>query len=73
MQFHWKAVTKGKNQKVIGLLQDELARKIMTKLVGLRAKTYRHLINDGNENKKVKSTEMCVTKDDLNLRILNTV
>ena len=54
-------------------MKGELDRKIMTKLVGLRAKTYRHLIDDGNEDKKVKSTEMCVTKDDLNLRILNTV
>ena len=54
-------------------MKDELARKIMTKFVGLRAKTYRHLIDDGNKDKKVKSTEKCVTKDDLNLTILNTV
>ena len=50
-------------------MKDELARKIMTKFVGLRAKTCRHLINVGNEDKKVKSTEKCVTKNDLNLRI----
>ena len=54
-------------------MKDELARKIMTKFVELRAKTYRHLIDDGNKDKKVKSTEKCVTKDDLNLRILNTL
>ena len=54
-------------------MKDELARKIMTKFVELRAKTHRHLIDDGNKDKKVKSTEKCVTKDDLNLRILNTV
>ena len=54
-------------------MKDELARKIMTKFVGLRAKTYRHLIDDGNKDRKVKSTEKCVTKDDLNLTILNTV
>ena len=40
-------------------MKDELARKIMTKFVGLRGKTYRHLIDEGNEDKKVKSTEKC--------------
>ena len=30
---------KGKNQKVIGLMKDELGWKIIKKFVGLRAKT----------------------------------
>ena len=35
-------------------MKDELGGKIMTKLFGLRAKTYSSLIDDGNEDKKVK-------------------
>ena len=30
---------KGKNEKLIGLMRNELGEKIMTKLLGLRAKT----------------------------------
>ena len=45
---------KGKNKKLIRLMKDELRRKIITKLVGLRAKTYMYLTVDGSENKKAK-------------------
>ena len=31
-----------------------LGRKIMTKLVGLRAKTYSYFIDEGSEDKKAK-------------------
>ena len=51
-----KPLPKGKNKKLIGLMKDELGGKIMTKFVGLRAKTYSHLIDDGNEDKKAKDT-----------------
>ena len=53
---------KGKNRKLIGLMKDELAGKIMTKFVGLRAKPYSYLIDDGSEGKKAKSTKKCVIK-----------
>ena len=46
---------KEKIKKVIGLMKDGLGGKTMTKFVGLRAKTYSHLIDDGNEDKKRKS------------------
>ena len=47
-----RTLPKGKNKKVIGSMKDELGRKIMTKLVGLRAKTYSYLIDDSSEDKK---------------------
>ena len=53
---------KGKNEKVIGLMKEELGGKIMTKFVGLRAKSYSYLIDDGSEVKKAIGTKMCVIK-----------
>ena len=46
---------KEKIKKVIRLIKDGLGEKTMAKFVGLRAKTYSHLIDDGNEDKKQKS------------------
>ena len=57
-----RPLPKGKNEKVIGLMKDELGGKIMTKFVGLRAKTYSYLIDDGSEDKKAKGTKKCVIK-----------
>ena len=48
---------KGKNEKLIGLMKDELGGKIMTTFVGLRAKTYSNLIDHGIEDKKAKGTK----------------
>ena len=53
---------KGKNKKVIGLIKDKLDRKIMTKFVGLRAKNYGYIINDGGGDKKAKETKRYVIK-----------
>ena len=52
----------GKNKKVIGLMKDELGRKIITKFVTLRPKTYSFLTDDGKEDKKAKGTKKCVIK-----------
>ena len=43
-------------------MKDELGGKIMRKFVGLRAKRYSYLADDGNEDKKAKGTKKCVIK-----------
>ena len=57
-----RPLPKGKNQKVIGLMKDELGEKIMTEFIALRTKTYSYLMDDGNSNKKAKGTKKCVIK-----------
>ena len=57
-----RPLPKGKNKKVIGLMKGELGGKIMIKFVGLRAKTYSYLIDDGSEDKKAKGTKKCVIR-----------
>ena len=54
-------------------MKDEFGEKIMTKFVGLRAKTYSHLTDDGSEDKKAKGTKKCVIKRKLKFeRIIKT-
>ena len=38
-------------------MTDELGEKIMTKKVGLRAKTYRYLIDESHEDEDAKGTK----------------
>ena len=51
-----------KNKKVIGLMKDELRRRIITEFVALRPKTYSYLTDDCKEDKKAKGTKKCVIK-----------
>ena len=46
---------KRKKKKVIGLMKDKLGGEVITKSVGLRAKTYDYLTSDGSEDKKAKT------------------
>ena len=52
----------GKNKKVIELMKDELAGRIIMKFVALRPKTYSYLTDDFKEDKKAKGTKKCVIK-----------
>ena len=56
-----RLLPKGKNEKVIGLMKDELGGQIMKEFVGLKAKTYSYLKNN-DENKKAKGAKKCVIK-----------
>ena len=46
-----------KRDQVIRLIKDELGRKIMTKFVGLRVKTYSYLIDDSSKDRRTKGTK----------------
>ena len=46
-----------KNEKVIGLMKDELGGQIMNKFVALRAKAHGYLKANNDEDKKVKGTK----------------
>ena len=49
-----RLLPKGKDKKVIGLMRNELGGKIMTKFVGLIAKTYSYFLDDSSEVNKAK-------------------
>ena len=48
-------------KKVYGFFRDKLGGKVMKEFVALRAKTYAHLTDDGEE-KTSKGTKKCVIK-----------
>ena len=52
----------GKNKKITRFLKDKLGGKIMTLFVGVRAKIWAYLMDDGSEHKKGKGTKKCVMK-----------
>ena len=63
---------KGKNKKVIELTKNQLGVTIMTEFLGLRAKPYSYLINNGSGDKKGKDTKNGVKKN-LNLKLVKSV
>ena len=44
---------------MIGLMKDELVRKIMTEFAVLRPKTQSYLMDDGNNDEKAKRKKAC--------------
>ena len=51
-------------------MKDELGGEIITKFVGLRAKTYSYLIDDRSEDKKAKEKyKYCLQANKLNNKI----
>ena len=48
---------RGKNEKVIGIMNDKLGGKIMTEFAVSRAKACSYLIDYSDENKKIKCTK----------------
>ena len=57
-----KPFPKRKNEKVNGLMKDELGRKALINFSSLIPKNFSYLTDDSNENKNVKNTEKCVIK-----------
>ena len=51
-----------KNEKVIGLMKDELGGEIITEFIALRPKTYFYLTENDKIEKKAKGTKKCIIK-----------
>ena len=51
-----KPIPKGKNKKIIGLLENEFGGEMMIEFVALRSKKYSYLKGDGDKNTKTKPT-----------------
>ena len=62
----------GLNEKVIGLMKDELGGKIMIEFVALRPKLYSYKQLDGLEDKKCKGIKKCVVKKTLKFEAYKT-
>ena len=54
---HPSGIPTGINKKVLGMFKDEAAGKIIKEFVGLRAKLYSFIMEDGKENKRCKGVK----------------
>ena len=62
---HPSGIPTGINKKVLGMFKDEAAGKIIKEFVGLRAKLYSFIIDDGGEIKKCKGIKKQVVKSSI--------
>ena len=59
---HPSGIPTGENKKVLGKMKDEAAGKIIKEFVGLRAKLYSFIMDDGKETKKCKGIKKQVVE-----------
>ena len=59
---HPSGIPTGINKKVLGMMKDEAAGKILNEFVGLRAKLYSFKMDEGKENKRCKGIKKGVVK-----------
>ena len=62
---HPSGIPTGENKKVLGKMKDEAAEKIIKEFVGLRAKLYSFIMDDGGEIKKCKGIKKQVVESSI--------
>ena len=62
---HPSGIPTGINKKVLGMFKDEAAGKIIKEFVGLRAKLYSFIMEDGKENKRCKGVKKQVAESSI--------
>ena len=62
---HPSGIPTGINKKVLGMFKDEAAGKNIKEFVGLRAKLYSFIMEDGKENKRCKGVKKQVVESSI--------
>ena len=62
---HPSGILTGINKKVLGMMKDEAAGKIIKEFVGLRSKLYSFMMDDGGETKKCKGIKKQVVESSI--------
>ena len=62
---HPSGIPTGINKKVLGMMKDEAAGKIIKEFVGLRSKLYSFIMDDGEETKKCKGIKRQVVESSI--------
>ena len=62
---HPSGIPTGENKKVLGMMKDEVAGKIIKEFVGLRSKLYSFVMDDGGEIKKCKGIKKQVVESSI--------